>query len=129
MDHKYLSIILIIVALILMILSQVLFKSRLTIHGVIPLQPAELFWFVIKLLKDWQVWVVAICILASGILWWAAVSRVPLSFAFPFAAMSYPMIFICSIAFLGESFSVSKLLANALIVAGVIIMGMSSTAN
>lgn len=129
MDQKYLSIILITIALALMILSQVLFKSRLSIHGVIPLQPLELFWFVLKLLKDWQVWIVALSILGSGILWWAAVSRVPLSFAFPFAAMSYPLIFVCSILFLGESFTLTKLLANTLIVAGVIIIGMSSAAS
>lgn len=127
MDQKYLSIGLIAASLILMIVSQLLFKSRLSVHGIIPLNPVEMFWFILKLLKDWQVWLVAIFLVSSGILWWAAVSRVPLSYAFPMAAMSYPLIFISSIVLLGESFSLSKLLANLLIVSGVIILGLSSS--
>ena len=128
MDQKYLSIGLIAASLILMIASQLLFKSRLNIHGIIPLQPLNFFWFVLKLMKDWQVWLVALCVISSGIFWWAAVSRIPLSYAFPMAAMSYPLIFLSSIFFLGENFTLTKLAANLLIVSGVIILGLSNNA-
>jgi drug/metabolite transporter (DMT)-like permease len=46
-----------------------------------------------------RAWLAGFLTVASSLLWCAAVSRVPLSFAFPIAAMSYPIIMIGSAIF------------------------------
>lgn len=124
MEHKQLGMILVIVAVFIMVFAQLLFKSRLNFHGAIPITSLDFFPYLLTLMRDWKVWCGGLGLVVSAALWYAAVSRLPLSFAFPFAAMSYPLIFAASILFLGESFSYIKLLGNMLIISGVLIVGL-----
>ena len=126
MEHKTIGMSLILTAVIAMAFAQLLIKHVLTVHGEVPLKVAPFASYVWLLLGDWKAWLGGLGLVSSAILWYAALSRVPLSFAFPFAAISYPLIFVTSILFLGESFSYTKLLANGLIVSGVIIVGLSA---
>ncbi|GLS32774.1 hypothetical protein GCM10007937_44840 [Mesorhizobium albiziae] len=53
--------------------------------------------------------------------WYAGISRVPLSVAFPAAALAYPLIFVGAIVFLREDFSWLRLAGNILIVGGILL--------
>ena len=71
-----------------------------------------------------RAWLAGFLTVASSLLWCAAVSRVPLSFAFPIAAMSYPIIMIGSAIFFQEGITAAKLAGNALIISGVLIVSL-----
>ena len=126
MDQKQFGTAMIVIAVLIMVFAQLLFKNRLTAHGAIPLDLGELPVYLWQLMQDWKVWTAGFSIIFAAFLWYAAVSRVPLSYAFPVAAISYPMIFVCSILFLGESFSYTKLIGNLFVLSGVLIVSSGS---
>jgi multidrug transporter EmrE-like cation transporter len=55
----------------------------------------------------------------STFTWLSALSKVPLSFAYPMLSTGYLLIFVIGILFLGEKFTYVKLLANLLIIVGI----------
>lgn len=122
MDARRIGILLILTAVIVMTAAQLLIKSRLTHHGVVPVSPGLFFEYAQTLLADWKVWVGGMGLVISAVLWYAALSRIPLSVAYPFAALAYPIIFAGAIVTLRENFSWIVLLGNLLIVAGVLLV-------
>ena len=57
----------------------------------------------------------------ASLFWLAAMTRFELSFAYPFMALSFVLVFIFSVMFVGESISVGKS-------AGVVLILIGSTA-
>ncbi|MDX8524180.1 EamA family transporter [Mesorhizobium sp. MSK_1335] len=102
-------------------MAQIIIKSRLTEHGAVPFGLAEGWPYLLGLLADWRAWLGGLGLVASSILWYSAVSRIPLSLAFPFAALAYPLVFASSILVLHERFSWQSLAGNGLIVLGVVL--------
>ena len=127
LDQKLVGFTLVLIGVFLMVFAQLLLKSRLNIYGAIPFKPSDFVSYFWQLMQDWKVWVGGIGLVISALLWYSAVSRIQLSVAFTISAMSYPLIFIASIVLLGEDFSYAKLLANLLIVSGVLIIGFSNS--
>lgn len=121
LDNRAIGISLIVTAMFLLTVAQIIIKSRLTEHGAVPLSFNEGWPYLLGLVADWRVWVGGLGLVGSSILWYAAISRIPLSLAFPFAALSYPLIFAGSIVFLHERFSWQTLAGNGLIVLGVVL--------
>ena len=121
LDNRAIGIALIVAAVFLLTLAQIIIKSRLTEHGAVPLSLEGGWPYLIGLISDWRVWMGGLGLVASSALWYAAVSRIPLSVAFPFAALSYPLVFVSSILFLHERFSWQSLAGNGLIVLGVVL--------
>jgi drug/metabolite transporter (DMT)-like permease len=72
-------------------------------------------------------WVIlGLAIYASGTFFWlVALSRVELSFAYPFASLSYVLILAASWAFLGETVSLLRLAGVVTICLGVLIVSQS----
>jgi len=62
-----------------------------------------------------------------GIAWLKILADVPVSFAFPFLAISYIVIILGSFWFLGESVSSLKIASVVLIIAGVTCLSRSDT--
>lgn len=122
MDTKTFGIILICVAIFALTGAQLVIKNRLNFYGSVPFSPIEFLGYVSVLILDWRVWVGGSGLVASAILWYAALSRVPLSLAYAFGALSYPLVFFGSIVVLRESFSWLGLLGNSLVVGGVLLV-------
>lgn len=122
MDNRTLGLILIVVAVLALTSAQLIIKARLDAHGVVPFGPRELWSYALAVIADWGMWLGLLGLILSSVLWYAAVSRLPLSVAFPFAALSYPLIFIGSITLLREVFSLPLLVGNVLIIIGVLIV-------
>ena len=88
--------------------------------------PTDILGF-IKLVFFWPV-IFGLCIyFVFGIAWLKILADVPLSFAFPFLAISYIVIILGSYLVLGETINQLKLIAIALIIAGVICLSRSDT--
>ncbi len=106
------------VAMTLGVTGQFLFKSGLAGKHV-ELSPA-----MIRLFFTPHIFMGLVCYFASTFFYLSALSKLPLSIAYPLISITYILVFIVSIFFLGEKYSHVKLLGNIFIIAGVILINM-----
>lgn len=67
-------------------------------------------------------------IYVSGIFFWLlALNRVDLSYAYPFASLSYVLIFLSSWLLLGEQITMPRVMGMLVICLGVVLVARSST--
>lgn len=71
------------------------------------------------------IWIGFIGWIGGTVFWLGVISRAPLSLAYPILAMSYFVVVIEAWLFLGEQLTWQRLLGVAVIVAGVILVGLS----
>jgi undecaprenyl phosphate-alpha-L-ara4N flippase subunit ArnF len=57
----------------------------------------------------------------ASLFWMAAMSKFEITYAYPFMSLSPALVFLIGILFLGETFTIGKLLGLLLIVLGIII--------
>ena len=88
--------------------------------------PATLGSAILILSKSPQFWTGMVCYAASVCVWLAALSKAPVSTAYPMLSLGYVAVAAVSAIWLGESLSVPKVLGIALICAGVILVSRSS---
>jgi len=75
-----------------------------------------------KLATEWHIVTALFCYGISVAVWILALSRVPVSIAFPMLSMAYVVNAIAAYYLLGEPFSTTKLVGMAVIIVGVIII-------
>jgi drug/metabolite transporter (DMT)-like permease len=119
LDSKATGIALIVIAVAMLTSAQVLIKSRLAELGAVPFAPTELIRYLGTAFLDGRLWLGGLGLLASSFLWYAAVSRLPLSIAYPIGALSYVLVFAAAVIVLHEPFTWRAALGNVLILAGV----------
>ncbi len=81
----------------------------------------------ISLIFYWKVFIGLTIYFFFGVSWLKILADVPVSFAFPFLAISYIVIILGSWLFLAESINSMKLIAIGLIIVGVICLSRSDT--
>jgi multidrug transporter EmrE-like cation transporter len=81
---------------------------------------------VLILFKSPPFWGGMLCYAASVCVWVAALSKAPVSTAYPMLSLGYVVVAAVSVAWLGETLTVPKVLGIALICAGVYLMSRSS---
>ncbi len=111
-------------ACISMICSQLLIKARFTvldIAGQLAADPLGAAWTV---LRDVPLLVGFALLVTGAALWYSAMTRLPLGFMMPLAAMIMPMVVVGAALFLGEPLSAQKAAAIAVITAGTIWLGL-----
>ncbi len=116
---------LLLLSVCLLTITQLVIKSRLNIHGEIPLIPMQWPAYLLELVKDLYLWAAVVILLTAAFSWYAGVSRLPLSVAFPVTALTYPLIFVGSIVVLGEQFTWSGLIGNVLVISGILTISLS----
>ncbi len=67
-----------------------------------------------------------LCYAASICVWLAALSKAPVSTAYPMLSLGYVVVAFASVLWLGETLSVPKVLGIALICAGVVLVSRNS---
>lgn len=75
-----------------------------------------------KLATEWHIVVALGCYALSVVIWVLALSRVPVSIAFPMLSMAYVVNAIAAWYLLGEAFSLTKVVGMGVIILGVIII-------
>jgi multidrug transporter EmrE-like cation transporter len=78
------------------------------------------------LFKSLPFWTGMVCYAASLGVWLAALSKAPVSTAYPMLSLGYVVVAAVSVLWLGESMAPAKVLGIALICAGVILVSRSS---
>ena len=67
-----------------------------------------------------------VCYAASVCVWIAALSKAPVSTAYPMLSLGYVVVAAVSVLWLGEALSLPKALGIALICAGVVLVSRSA---
>jgi len=81
---------------------------------------------VIILFKSPPFWTGMLCYAASVCVWVAALSKAPVSTAYPMLSLGYVVVAAVSVTWLGETLTPGKVLGIALICAGVILVSRTS---
>jgi multidrug transporter EmrE-like cation transporter len=104
----------------LTVYGQLVIKWRVNaIHQSSPGTLAKVFIFLKFLSDPWIISALGGAFLAS-LFWMLAMTRLPLSVAYPFMSLSFAIVVLASAGFLGEALTVWKLVGAGLIGAGLI---------
>ncbi len=86
---------------------------------------ATLMSSVLILFRSPPFWAGMVCYGISLCVWLAALSKAPVSTAYPMLSLGYVAVAIVSAVWMGEALSVAKVLGIALICGGVVVMSRS----
>ena len=81
---------------------------------------------VLILFRSPSFWAGMLCYGASLCVWVAALSKAPVSTAYPMLSLGYVVVAAVSVAWLGETLTPAKVLGIALICAGVVLVSRNS---
>ena len=109
---------LIAIPVILLAFGQVLLKRQAAVAGA---SPAGGLDYLKSLLAQPAFWLAVALAGASFVAWMLVLRRVPLSIAYPFVSLSFPLVALLSVVVLGERVGALQLVGLGLIVAGVAI--------
>ncbi|MDP9014429.1 MAG: SMR family transporter [Pseudomonadota bacterium] len=87
---------------------------------------ATLRYSIVSLGTSVPFWAGMLCYGTSVCVWLAALSKAPVSTAYPMLSLGYVAVAAVSVLWLGETLSLAKVLGIALICAGVVLVSRSS---
>jgi len=118
--HSYIA-----MTIVLTVYSQIVIRWQMS---ELPAPPAslgpKLLFLVSALFQPWIFSAVAATFF-SGLCWMVALSKFPLSYAFPFMALNFLLVMLASAVLFGEPLTATKVGGNLLIVAGVFVLAAS----
>ena len=103
--------------------AQLIVKWRVRLAGALPVEFTKKAFFLTGLLFDPFVLTGLLAALLAGVSWMAAMTKLELSFAYPFISLSFVLVFVFSALLFHESITAAKVLGMLLIVAGIIVIG------
>ncbi|MCW6038510.1 EamA family transporter [Spirulina subsalsa FACHB-351] len=116
MSHIY-----VLLTILFTVYGQIIIKWQVSNAGVFPQDNSEKIYFIIKLLSN--PWVISSFMAAflAAISWMAAMTKLPLSYAYPFTSSSFVLVLFLSAIFFREPITLSKSAGLLLIILGIII--------
>jgi multidrug transporter EmrE-like cation transporter len=102
--------------------AQILMKMGTNAVGHFEFSMENIFPIGWKLITEWHILTALFCYAVSVVVWILALSRVPVSIAFPMLSMAYVVNALAAWWWLGEEFNPTKLLGMTVIIFGVIIL-------
>ena len=111
----------------LTVYGQMILKWRLDQIGPLPPGFAAGTRHLLGLLLDPVVLSSFVSAFLASLAWMAAMTRFELSYAYPFMSLNFVIVLVLSVALLGETMTVSKIVGVALIVAGTLVASASDS--
>ena len=102
--------------------AQILMKAGTNAIGHFEFSMQNILPIGLKLATEWHIIAALVCYAVSVVVWILALSRVPVSIAFPMLSMAYVVNALAAWYFLGEAFNPTKLIGMAIIILGVVII-------
>jgi multidrug transporter EmrE-like cation transporter len=106
-------------------IGQILLKKGMTSMGPVTLELSHLFSILWRMATNPYVFFGLAIYVTGTVFWLSALSRVNLSFAYPFASLSYVIMLIASWLILDEKISALRLLGTVIIGLGVFLISRS----
>lgn len=116
------SFILIFTGVMLNAVAQILMKAGTNAVGHFEFSMENILPIGLKLATEWHIITALFCYALSVVVWILALSRVPVSIAFPLLSMAYIVTAVAAWYLLGEPLSMTKLVGIGVIILGVIII-------
>jgi drug/metabolite transporter (DMT)-like permease len=101
--------------------GQLVIRWRIPLHGDMPTGLLPRLLFLLSLYLDPFVLSGFIGAVVSGLFWMAALTKLPLSHAYPFMALSFAIVLFGSAVLFQEPLTWPKILGVTLIIAGIIV--------
>lgn len=102
--------------------AQILMKAGTNAVGYFEFSSENILPIGWKLASEWHIVAALFCYALSVIIWILALSRVPVSIAFPMLSMAYVVNAVAAWYLLGEAFSLTKVVGIGVIILGVVII-------
>ena len=102
--------------------AQILMKAGTNAIGYFEFSMENILPIGWKLATEWYIVTALFCYALSVVIWILALSRVPVSIAFPMLSMAYVVNAVAAWYLLGEAFNPTKLVGMGVIILGVIII-------
>jgi len=102
--------------------AQILMKAGTNAVGYFEFSSENILPIGMKLASEWHILTALFCYALSVVVWILALSRVPVSIAFPMLSMAYIVNAVAAWYLLGEAFNPTKVLGIGVIILGVIII-------
>jgi drug/metabolite transporter (DMT)-like permease len=101
--------------------GQIILKWRLSQLGSLPNPFKDKILFLMKALLDPYIFSGFVAAFAASLCWMAAMTHFEITKAYPFMSLAPALVFIIGILFLGETFTMGKLIGLLLILLGIIV--------
>lgn len=109
----------------LTVAGQLLIKAQVALAGPLPATVAGQAGYVLSLLARPQVLAGLAMAFAAALSWMLALTRLPLSRAYPFTALSLVLVVACGAWLFAEPIGPARIAGVALICLGVLLVGLS----
>jgi drug/metabolite transporter (DMT)-like permease len=107
---------------ILASISQVIVKWQINQVSAIPEGLLQKLWFIMEfLIRPWVLFSMLVTFL-GGVTWIVAMTKLDLSYAYPYIAASFVIVPAAAIFIFGEQVTIGKLLGSLLIITGIAIL-------
>lgn len=112
---------------LLSVCGQLLLKWQVTrVGGITPGDPRGLVFLIGRLLLNpWIIAGLGSAFLAS-LLWMLALTKLDLSEAYPYTALSFVLILLTSYFLFGEPLTMGKVMGTGLVISGIFVLAMTS---
>ena len=116
------AIIYILISVLASTVGQLLLKKGMNSVGSITLSTSQIVSITWKMVTNPYVFIGLIIYIAGTVFWLAALSRVDLSYAYPFASLSYVVMLVASWMMFGEQITLSRIIGTVVIGIGVLLI-------
>jgi drug/metabolite transporter (DMT)-like permease len=108
--------------LLFTVYGQIILKWRLTgLKIVLPEGTMEKIIYMIKLMFDPFIFSGLVSAFVASMFWMGAMTKFEITQAYPFMSLAPAIVFVVGILFLGETFTIGKVVGLALIIIGTIV--------
>ncbi|WP_417383341.1 EamA family transporter [Gimesia sp.] len=101
--------------------GQLILKWRIGKYGDLPVIFTDRIWFLLGLLLDYYIISGFIAAFIASLFWMAAMTRLPLSYAYPFMSLAFVLVMFLSALLFKEPITLAKSIGLTLIVVGIIV--------
>jgi multidrug transporter EmrE-like cation transporter len=105
--------------------GQIILKWRVSLYGQLPFEATEKLLYFLRILIDPFVITGLMSAFVAMLCWLAAMTKFDISYAYPFMSLSFALVFILSILFFKEPFTMQKVIGLIVIIIGIIISSKS----
>lgn len=116
MAHLYIAL-----TILLTVYGQVVIKWQVGSAGVLPEELIDKLLFLLKLFLNPWVLSSFVCAFLASLSWMAAMTKFPLSYAYPFMSLSFVLVVFLSAVFFREPVTWTRVVSLTAIVAGIVI--------
>jgi len=108
--------------IIFTVYGQLVIKWRIQKYGMLPVELRDKIVFLLKLFLDPYILSGFIAAFLASLSWMATMTKLEISFAYPFMSLNFVLVLLFSVIVLNEVITIGKILGVLFIVLGLIIM-------